>query len=92
MLHTATHHRLVIVDVLDSIGEPMGRSVAVEVFYITEGPYTYGEDADGMRGEQGCYDITVLDLFANPAALAGLNSAQVEQVLDDARLIVEKGR
>ena len=89
MLHTATHHRLVIVDVLDSIGEPMGRSVAVEVFFITEGPYTYGEDADGRRGEQGCYDITVLDMYLNPSHR--LNAEQMEQVLDDARRLVERG-
>ena len=86
---TATHHKLVVVDVLDSIGEPMGRSVAVEVFYITEGPYTYGEDADGRRGEQGCYDTTVLDMYLNPCH--HLNSEQVEQVLGDARRMVEKG-
>ena len=86
---TATHHKLVVVDVLDSIGEPMGRSVAVEVFYITEGPYTYGEDADGRRGEQGCYDITVLDMYLNPCH--HLNAEQMEQVLTDARRLVERG-
>jgi hypothetical protein len=85
----ATHHKIVLVEVLDSVGDPMGRAVAVEVFYATE-RYEYGADADGRRGVP-CEDVTVLDVYANPAALAGLNSEQVEQVLDDARRIVEKG-
>ena len=88
MRHTATHHKLVVIDVLDSIGEPMGRSVAVECWYIIERQDDYGADADGRRGVPS-EDITVLDMWLNPCH--NLNSSQVEQVCDDARRLVEKG-
>ena len=87
MLHTATHHRLVVVDVLDD-GMETGRSVAVECWYIIERQDDYGADADGRRGVP-CEDVTVLDMWLNPCH--NLNSSQVEQVLDDARRLVERG-
>ena len=89
MLHTATHHRLVIVDVLDlETGDETGRSVAVECWYIIERQDDYGADADGRRGVP-CEDVTVLDMYLNPSHR--LNAEQMEQVLDDARRMVEKG-
>lgn len=85
-----THHRLVLVDVLDpATGFDIGLSVAVEVFFVTE-KYEYGADADDRQGVP-CEDVTVLEVYANPSALHGLSEAQVQQVKDDAARIVEKG-
>ena len=87
MLHTATHHKLVVVDVLDD-GIETGRSVAVEVWYAIERQDDYGADADGRRGVP-IEDITVLDMYINPSHR--LNAEQMEQVLTDARRLVERG-
>ena len=88
---TTTGHRLVLVDVLNTeTHEETGRSVAVECFYVTE-KYEYGADADGDRGERR-EDVTVLEIYAPPGALHGLSDAQVHQVYDTARQMVEGGR
>lgn len=90
-MNTTTDHGVVLVDVLDADGYETGRTVAIECWWVTERDGSYGEDADGNRGVT-VETVTVLDLYINPAALAGLNSAQVEQILDNAAKHLERGR
>jgi hypothetical protein len=89
-MKTVADHGLVLVDVLDANGYETGRTVGVELWWVTE-YYLDGEDVDGRRGTPW-QDTTILDAYINPAAMAGLNSAQVEQVLRDAKGMVERGQ
>jgi hypothetical protein len=89
-MKTVADHGLVLVDVLDGDGYETGRTVGVEVWWVTE-YYMYGDDADGRRGVPW-QETTVLDTYINPAAIAGLTSAQVEQVLRDATSMIERGQ
>lgn len=89
MTTTTSGHKLVLVELLDATGESMGRAIPVEVWYTTD-TFSYGEDADGRRGEYR-QEVTMLDHWINPHALRDINSAQVEQILDDARRLIEEG-
>lgn len=73
----------IIVDVTDEQGEPIGRSVPVDVVYQVTIDSTYGADADGNRGELR-KEIEILDHYIAPEHLVALNSDQVEQLLADA--------
>lgn len=89
-MKTVTDHGVVLVDVLDTDGCETGRSVAVEVWWATE-YYDDGADADGRRTTPWqCTDV--LDMYINPALCATLNSAQVEQCLDSAARMIERGQ
>jgi hypothetical protein len=89
-MKTTTDHGIVLVDVLDAEGYETGRQVGIELTWVTE-YYLDGADADGNRAWPAV-DVTVLDAYINPAAMAGLTSAQVEQCLDSAKTMIERGQ
>lgn len=70
------------IDILDSEGNPTGRSVPVEVKYWTEGEMD-GMDADGRRGMWR--EWIEMECHLAPGDAATMDSAQVEQVCEEAK-------
>jgi hypothetical protein len=82
-------HTTFLIDITDDEGYETGRTVGVEVEYVTE-KFLYGADADGRRGVVREEAVEILDTFIPGATLLGLTSANVEQVLRDVRAILQQ--
>lgn len=83
MIHT--HETTLFIDVTDAEGHALGRTVPVAVEYVTTIDHDYGADADGHRGTRKV-EREVLGVCLAHEDLRTLTSAQVEQVMAEARV------
>jgi hypothetical protein len=73
----------ILTDITDEQGDPIGRSVPVDICYRITVDSAYGADADGNRGEMR-EEVEILGRHIDQAYLLTMTGAQVEQALADA--------
>ena len=79
-----TRSTVLMTDITDADGEPIGRTVLVGIDYTTEVDLHYGADADGSNGVLRL-EYVYQDAYIDPEDLMTMNSHQVEQLIRDAR-------
>lgn len=77
---------IILIDLTDADGYPVGQSVPVSVEYVQTITQDCGEDADGRRG-MPMIEYDLLDITIDHHAARLLTFAQVEQVIAEAREI-----
>ena len=85
MLISATTSTI-LVDLTDADGHAIGQSVPVEIEYVQTITQSYGEDADGRRGEP-VIEYDFLGASMDTVTLRALTIAQAESAIADARAI-----
>lgn len=76
----------VLVDLTDAEGHAIGQSVPVDIEYVQTITQSYGEDADGRRGEP-VIEYDLLDASIDVGFLRALTIAQAESAIAEARAI-----
>ena len=83
---TSIEQTAFLVNLLDAEGDETGRAVLVYIEYQVEVDWSYGEDADGQRGERRI-EYTLLRSWIEPGDLRTLTDREASQVLADAERI-----
>ena len=76
----------VLVNLTDSEGHLTGRSIPVDIEYVQTITQSYGEDADGRRGEP-VIEYDFLGASMDVETLKTITIAQAEQAVAEARAI-----
>ena len=83
---TTASQTVILVDLTDTKGYPIGRRVPVLIDYCVDVIRDYGQDADGTRGALRV-EHDFLAAHIEPEDLKALTAAQAEQALGDAETI-----
>ena len=74
----------ILVDLTDAVGHAIGRSVPVDIEYVQTITQSYGEDADGRRGEP-VVEYNFLGASMDTVTLRTITIAQAEYAIAEAR-------
>jgi hypothetical protein len=84
-MNLTTDHSLILVELEDEFGAPIGQTVDVIIEFVREVDCSYGEDADGQRGTT-LVSYHLLDAYIiDSQALRQLTAAQAEEAILIAR-------
>ena len=86
---TTASQTIILVDLTDAQGYPIGCSVPVTIDYCVDVIRDYGQDADGTRGALRV-EHDFLAAHIEPNDLKTLTAAQAEQALGEAETVFHR--